>query len=94
MQQELAKFGAAIEVAGKVNQDLASIIVCLNKDFAEVQKILRSADFESVSFESMEGTVAELIVEHNQRLAQVREPLSRLPRDPLQREARSDRKRP
>jgi V/A-type H+-transporting ATPase subunit I len=44
----------------------------LNENVADVQKLLRSAEYEPVSFEGMTGTVADLIDRHTKKLDEKR----------------------
>jgi len=73
--EQIGEFGAAIQVIGTANNRHACLIVCLNENVNEVQKLLRSAEFESVDFGSMTGTVAALIREHNEKLDEARKQL-------------------
>src|SRR4030042_1471717 len=54
---------------------LAILVVCLKDNTGDVHKVLRAADFESVSFEGMSGTVAALISQNERKLAQVQDHL-------------------
>lgn len=60
--------GAAIQQVGIRNNQCACLIACLKEQASDVQKLLRSMDFEQVNFESMTGTVAELIRQHEEEL--------------------------
>ena len=75
VEEKLSELGGAIQQIGTANNKCACLIVCLNVDINEVQKLLRSAEFEQVSFEPMTGTVAELISEHTEKLNQAKEQL-------------------
>ncbi len=68
VEEKLSELSGAIQQIGVANNKYACLIVCLNFNINEVQKLLRSAEFEPVSFESMTGTVAELISEHTGKL--------------------------
>ncbi len=68
VEEKLSELGGAIQQIGAANNKYACLIVCLNFNINEVQKLLRSVEFEPVSFESMTGTVAELISEHTGKL--------------------------
>ncbi|MHC4075718.1 MAG: V-type ATP synthase subunit I [Planctomycetota bacterium] len=70
IEDALAELDAVIELVGTAGNRQACIIVCLKAHLAELQKLLRSADFENVGFEPMTGTVAELIQQHNEKLNQ------------------------
>ncbi len=73
--EELSARGVAIQDIGKAGSNRACLIVCLKQQTTEVQKLLRSADFEAVSFESMTGPVAELEIEHSSKLNKAKEQL-------------------
>jgi len=77
IEEELAELWAVIEMVGTSNNKCACLVVCLTEQVPEVQKLLRSADFEAVSFESMTGRVSELIKEHEKKLKQTLELLQR-----------------
>ena len=74
-EPELGGLGGTVEVIGTVNNKNACFVVCMKENTAEVQKLLRSFEFEPVNFESMRGTIAELIDEHKKKLAQARKEL-------------------
>jgi V/A-type H+-transporting ATPase subunit I len=65
---QLNESGAAIEVVGTSGDKCACIIACLNQNLSDLQKLLRSVDFESVDFEDMTGTVADLIKQNSEKL--------------------------
>ncbi|RKY25418.1 MAG: hypothetical protein DRP62_01280 [Planctomycetota bacterium] len=67
-ERDLSELGAAIQQVGQANNKYACLIVCLNVNMVDVQKLLRSVDFEQVSFEPMTGTVAELIKQNKEKL--------------------------
>jgi V/A-type H+-transporting ATPase subunit I len=73
--ERLADAEAAIEQVGSVGTQLAILVVSLKDNSADVHKILRSADFESVGFEGMSGTIGELISENEKKLAQAQDEL-------------------
>jgi len=75
--ENLAQVGSAIEEVGSAGTQIAILIVSLKDNAGDVHKLLRSADFESVSFEGMSGTVAELISENNKKLEQVHDEMDR-----------------
>ncbi|MBN1806560.1 MAG: V-type ATP synthase subunit I [Sedimentisphaerales bacterium] len=70
IRQKLTESGAALQQVGTDTNKSACIIVALNENADAVQKLLRSAEFEPVNFESMKGTAANLIDEHNEKLQQ------------------------
>ncbi len=75
IRQQISELGAAIQQVGTTNSKHACLIVCLNEKLTDAQKLLRSADFEQVTFEPMTGTVARLIVEHTGKLNHARKQL-------------------
>ncbi|MHC4728054.1 MAG: V-type ATP synthase subunit I, partial [Planctomycetota bacterium] len=70
IREKLSEAGAAIQQIGTDISKSACLIVALKENSEAIQKLLRSAEFESVSFEPMKGTVAKLIAEHNEKLQQ------------------------
>jgi V/A-type H+-transporting ATPase subunit I len=66
--EQLTELGAAIQPIGTAAGRHACIVVALNENIADVQKLLRSSEFELVSFENMTGTVADLIKQYTQKL--------------------------
>ena len=76
IEQKIAESGAAIEKIGDATTGkYACIIVSIKDQTDEVQKLLRSADFEQVTFEPMTGTVAELIRRYSQELNEAEQQL-------------------
>ncbi len=73
MEQQIAELPAAVQQVDTVGGKVACVIIALNEDAEQVQKLLRSVEFEAVSFESFEGTVPELILQHSERLKQVQQ---------------------
>ena len=68
MEEKLAELGAVIDTIAPAAGKYACIIVCLKDQTDQVQKLLRSADFEPVTFDPMTGTVAELFRRYSQEL--------------------------
>ena len=66
--EQLTEFGAALQQLGTAAGKHACIVVALNENIADVQKLLRSAEFEPVNFEGMTGTVSGLVKQHNKKL--------------------------
>ncbi|MGB2809376.1 MAG: hypothetical protein WBC22_16660, partial [Sedimentisphaerales bacterium] len=73
--EQLTELGTAFQPLGTAASKNACIIVTLNENLADVQKLLRSAEFEPVNFEGMTGTVPELIERHQQELDQAKKQL-------------------
>jgi len=78
VEEKLGELGAAIQQIGTAGNRQACLIACLKENADEVQKALRSAEFEPVNFEPMTGTVSELINEHSEKLDQARSKLETL----------------
>ncbi len=64
----LSEFAAAVQQVSTTDNKHACLIVCLKDQTDDVQKLLRSAGFEQVTFESMTGKAADLIKQHSERL--------------------------
>ncbi len=77
-REKLSESGAAIQQIGKTTNKSACLIVALKENADDVQKLLRSAEFEPVSFEPMTGTVSKLIKEHSKKLKQAQKQLQSL----------------
>ncbi len=67
----LGELGAAVEQVGSTGNRHAFVIVCLKENVSDAQKLLRAADFEPVSFESMTGTVAEVLEKNKAELNEI-----------------------
>ena len=59
--EKSGELGAAIQQVAATGSMHACLAVCLNEMVGDVQKVLRSGDFEGMSFEGMTGTVASLL---------------------------------
>ncbi len=75
VEQDISQFDAAIQLVGTAAGKHACIIVSLTENAQDVQKLLRSAEFEPVHFESMKGTAADLIRQYSDKLNQARQQL-------------------
>ena len=79
VQQEIGELSGAIEAIGTAKSRYACLIACLNEQTDEVQKLLRSAEFEPVSFEGpheqVTGTIAESIRRHREKLNETKNQL-------------------
>ena len=69
--QRLREMGAAVEQVGTSGNTHACLVVCLNEIVGDVQKLLRSADFELVSFEGMAGKIGSVIERCEDDLADI-----------------------
>jgi V/A-type H+-transporting ATPase subunit I len=76
LNQGIAELGAAIQLVDTTGSKTACIIVSINENLADVQKLLRQADFEQVNFEAMTGTAAELIKQNTEKINQIESELS------------------
>ncbi|MEN8127929.1 MAG: V-type ATP synthase subunit I [Planctomycetota bacterium] len=70
--QQLTELGAAVEKVASANRMEACIIVALNEVAADVQKVLRSAEFEAAGFEGLSGLISENTSRIRSRLADIR----------------------
>ncbi len=73
---ELVEVGAAVETAGADQARAACIVVCLPENLAQVQKILRSMEFEAVSFEGLKGTAAQNLQQRQNELDETKRQLA------------------
>jgi len=71
-EQQLTDVGAAIQKVSSAGTREAVVVVALRENIEQIQKLLRSYEFELVSFEPMTGTVASLIRENERKLAEAR----------------------
>ena len=60
-EQKLTELGAGMEVVATRNRMIACVGVCLDEAASDVQKALRSVEFETVSFEGLSGLVSDNI---------------------------------
>ena len=74
--QGIAELGAAIQLVDTTGSKTACIIVSINENLADVQKLLRQVDVEQVNFEAMTGTAAELIKQNTEKINQIESELS------------------
>jgi len=72
---EITEAGGIVEQIGVERSTTACMVVSLNDYASEVNRIMRSADFDNVSFAGMSGLVKDLIVENAEELVEVREQL-------------------
>ena len=70
--RKLAELGAAIETVAVHSGMVACLGLCLDEAAGDVQKALRSVDFESVSFEGLSGLVSGNIVRLQSRQADIK----------------------
>jgi len=75
LNQGIAELGAAIQLVDTTGSKTACIIVSINENLADVQKLLRQADFEQVNFEGMSGIAAELIKQNTEKINQIQNQL-------------------
>jgi len=72
----LAELGAAVQEVGSAGNKDACLVLALNEAVDDVQKALRAVEFDTVSFEAMTGTVAELIAERKAQLDRAKKDLA------------------
>jgi len=79
--EKLCELGAAVEQVGSTSNAHACLIVCMNESVPEVQKVLRSGDFEPARFEGITGTAGAFLGDCEQKLneieTQLREAMSK-----------------
>lgn len=78
IKDRLDELGAVVEQVSISGSRLACIIVSLKENVPELQKLLRSVDFETVSFDSVTGTVTESQKKTQQHLEEKNEQLQQL----------------
>ncbi|MGD9110357.1 MAG: V-type ATPase 116kDa subunit family protein [Phycisphaerales bacterium] len=78
IKPQLDELGVAVEQVSTSGSRLACIIVSLKENASELQKLLRSVDFETVSFDSVTGTVTESQKKTQQHLEEKNEQLQQL----------------
>ena len=76
--KELAEMGAAIEVVGGGSMLKACIVACMSESSTDVQKKLRAADFEAVSFEGISGSIKDNISKANESIKATQDKLTAL----------------
>lgn len=69
--ERLAEIGGALEQVGSTGTMHACVVVCLNEAVSDTQKVLRSGDFEAVSFEHFSGTIATALDDCEEQLARI-----------------------
>ncbi len=72
-RHRLAEAGAVVREVGTAGNRTACLVVALNEIADDIQKLLRSLEFEAVSFEGLTGTVPDLIAEHQEKLHRARD---------------------
>lgn len=77
-RDKLTELGAVIQQVGSTGSKYSCLIISLIDKADEVQKVLRSEEFEAVSFEGLSGTVSDLIEERSARLAHAKGQLEKL----------------
>jgi len=72
-KEKMAELGAMLQQVSSFNRHHAVIVVCFHDIAVDVQKALRSADFEDSGFEHLTGTVGENVGRLEAELEQVRQ---------------------
>jgi V/A-type H+-transporting ATPase subunit I len=73
VRDKLDELGAVYHKVADSNNTQACIIAVFNEASADVQKVLRAAEFEAAAFEGLTGTVAENISQIQSRLAAIQQ---------------------
>jgi len=76
LQEDTAELGAAIQQVGTTGDKYACIIVCMKETAEQVQKILRSSEFEQANLGGITGMMANTIETINTRIRETREQLN------------------
>ena len=71
VREKMNELGAVYQKVADYNSVQACIIAAFNESSAEVQKVLRSAEFEPAVFEGLTGTVAQNISQIQTRLDEI-----------------------
>lgn len=79
VKEQISQAGAALQKVGQDKFLYACLIVCLKESAAEIQKLLRSADFTAVSFEKMSGTAEQITKQQTEKLHEIKTALSEEP---------------
>lgn len=77
LKQQLSKTSAALQIVGNDKSHYASIVICLKENVADIQKLLRSAEFAPVTFEKMTGTAAQIIQQQTAKIDEIESTLLR-----------------
>lgn len=78
VQQALEDLSCTVEHVGEAENRKACVIFALAAQTAEVQKILRGAEFEAVHLEGLKGTPTELIEQCRRRLQEIDEQIGQV----------------
>ncbi len=73
---KLTEFQAAVQTVGGSITAQPCLVFCMKDVAQDVQKALRSSDFEPVSFEGLKGTVADNITQRQGRVAEIERELA------------------
>ncbi len=74
--QQIDQFAAVIQPVGDADNQKACLVVCLNENVGEVQKLLRGLDFVPANFEAITGTVSQSIAQRSEQLDRTTEQLN------------------
>ncbi len=70
---KLEQMGAIVEQVGSTRSHTALLIVALSEKAGDIQKMLRTVDFDYTSFAGMKGKVSDLIGEYRENLEQAKQ---------------------
>ena len=75
VSETIGELGGAVQQISAAAGKYACLVVCLNDTIQDVQKLLRSAEFETVTFDPMTGTIADSIGQNSKKLDRAKEQL-------------------
>jgi len=75
LQEDASQAGAAVQQVAAGGNKVACVVVALKETAEQVQKMLRSSEFEPTSFAGINGTIAEQINQLNQKLTESQQQL-------------------
>lgn len=80
LQESLEELSCTLEVVGEADTRKACVIFALAAQAAEVQKLLRSSEFEAAHLEGLKGTAAERIEPCRRRLQEIDQEIEQIRR--------------
>jgi V/A-type H+-transporting ATPase subunit I len=69
--EAVSELGAAVQRVGGSITTQPCLVFCMKESAQEVQKTLRSFEFEPVSFENIKGTISENLAQRQNRLTEI-----------------------
>ncbi|MEN6307958.1 MAG: V-type ATP synthase subunit I [Anaerohalosphaeraceae bacterium] len=74
--QKVTEFQAAVQPVGGSVTTQPCLVFCMKEVAQDVQKTLRSCEFEPASFEGLKGTIADNIAERESKIAEIERELT------------------